>query len=269
MANTSRDTSAPETAPATLDWGRTRYGSAWRRQEELVAQRLAGEIGDTLVFTEHEPVYTLGVRPGAAEHLLWNPAELIRRGIELVETNRGGDITYHGPGQIVGYPIINLTPRKDLHAYLRFLEQVLINALGSLGLAADRRPGRTGIWLGSRKIAAIGVAVKRWVTFHGFALNVDPDLTAFAGIVPCGIADGTVTSLRQELGHDFDLVEVKVVLATEFWSLLPRFLLPAPGSPDGACFRIAGNSGDSPKVAPPSQTASAPFARSAPADDPG
>ena len=220
----------PAIEPATVDWGRTRYAPAWRRQEELVAQRLAGQIGDTLVFTEHEPVYTLGVRLGAARHLLWDPAELARRGIELVETNRGGDITYHGPGQIVGYPIISLARHKDLHAYLRFLEQVLINSLGSLGLAAARQPGKTGIWLGSRKIAAIGVAVKRWVTFHGFALNVNNDLAAFSGIVPCGIADATVTSLRQELGRDSDLAEVRAVLAAEFWTLLPRFL-SAPADP--------------------------------------
>jgi lipoyl(octanoyl) transferase len=215
----------PEPAgPVTIDWGRTRYAVAWRQQEALVAQRLAGEVGDTLVFTEHEPVYTLGVRPGAASHLLWDPAELARRGIELMETNRGGDITYHGPGQIVGYPIVDLKPRQDLHAYLRFLEQVLIHSLGSLGLAAARRPGKTGIWLGSRKIAAIGVAVKRWVTFHGFALNVNNDLGPFAGIVPCGITDGTVTSLQQELGRAFDPAEVKQVLAAEFWAQFKVFL---------------------------------------------
>ncbi len=210
--------SAPATpaGPAAVDWGRTEYTAAWRRQEELVARRIAGEIGDTLVFTEHDPVYTLGVRLGAARHLLWNEAELARRGIAVVATNRGGDITYHGPGQIVGYPIVDLTPRRDLHAYLRFLEQVLINAAGSLGLAAGRRPGQTGIWLGSRKLAAIGVAVKRWVTFHGFALNVNNDLAPFGGIVPCGISDGTVTSLRQELGRECDLAEVKSVLAATF-----------------------------------------------------
>src|SRR5512142_2429958 len=144
---------ASVTSPATADWGRTAYTDAWRRQEEWVARRLAGAIGDTLVFTEHESVYTLGVRQGAMRHLLWDPAELARRGIEAVETNRGGDITYHGPGQLVGYPIVSLASRKDLHAYLRFLEQVLINALGCLGLAAGRRPGQTGIWLDRRKIA--------------------------------------------------------------------------------------------------------------------
>jgi lipoyl(octanoyl) transferase len=224
---------APRLFPATVDWGRTRYTPAWRRQEDLVARRLAGDIGDTLIFTEHEPVFTIGVRLGAARNLLWDAAELARRGIDLVETNRGGDITYHGPGQIVGYPILDLTPRKDLHAYLRFLEQVLINALGRLGLAADRRPGKTGIWLGSRKIAALGVAVKRWVTYHGFALNVNTDLTPFAGIVPCGITDGTVTSLQQELGRGFDLAEVKPVLAAEFWSRLGAFL-SGDGAPAGA-----------------------------------
>ncbi len=209
---------------ATLDWGRTDYSAAWRRQEELVARRLAGGIGDVLVFTEHEPVFTLGVRLGAVRHLLWNEAELARRGIAVVTTNRGGDITYHGPGQIVGYPIVDLSPHQDLHAYLRFLEQVLINALGGLGLAAGRRTGQTGIWLGSRKIAAIGVAVKRWVTFHGFALNVNTDLAPFGGIVPCGITDGTVTSLQRELGREFDLAEVRGVLAAEFWAEWRKFM---------------------------------------------
>ncbi len=208
---------------ATLDWGRTGYADAWRRQEELVARRNSGETGDTLVFTEHNPVYTLGVRKDAEQHMLWDEAELARRGIAVVTTNRGGDITYHGPGQIVGYPIISLTPRKDLHAYLRFVEQVLINTVGTFGLAAARRPGKTGIWLGPRKIAAIGIAVKKWTTFHGFALNVDADLTPFTGIVPCGITDGTVTSLAAELGTAPTAEEVKRVLALEFWSLLPKF----------------------------------------------
>jgi lipoyl(octanoyl) transferase len=216
------------TAPATnalqfLDWNQTPYEVAWERQNALVAQRNAGEIGDTLVFTEHDPVYTLGVRKDSADHLLWDSAELERRGISLMQSNRGGDITYHGPGQIVGYPIVNLAARKDLHAYLRLLEQVLINTVGTFGLAADRRAGKTGIWLGSRKIAAIGVAVKKWTTYHGFALNVNADLTPFSGIVPCGIIDGTVTSMQLELGHALDLAEVKKVLAAEFPRLLQDF----------------------------------------------
>jgi lipoyl(octanoyl) transferase len=214
-------------AHPTLDWGRSIYDHAWKRQDALVAQRIAGEIGDTLVLTEHDPVYTLGVRKDSGQHMIWDQAERERRGITVTQSNRGGDITYHGPGQIVGYPIVNLTPRKDLHAYLRLIEQVLINTVGTFGLAADRRAGKTGIWLGTRKIAAIGVAVKKWTTYHGFALNVNPDLTPFSGIVPCGITDGTVTSMQQELGHAVALAEVKQVLAGEFWRLLPEFFMEA------------------------------------------
>jgi lipoyl(octanoyl) transferase len=216
-------THPPSAAAQTLDWGRTAYEAAWKQQDELVARRNAGEIGDTLVFTEHEPVYTLGVRKDSQQHLIWAAAELQRRGITVTQTNRGGDITYHGPGQIVGYPIVNLIPRKDLHAYLRLIEQVLINTVGTFGLAADRRAGKTGIWLGTRKIAAIGVAVKKWTAYHGFALNVNTDLAPFSGIVPCGITDGTVTSMQIELGHELDAAEVKHVLAGEFWRLLPEF----------------------------------------------
>jgi lipoyl(octanoyl) transferase len=212
--------------PTTLDWGLTPYREARQRQEDLVAQRLAGEIGDTLVFTEHEPVFTVGLRGGAEKHLVWDTDRLEREGVEVVKTNRGGDITYHGPGQIVGYPIVSLAARQDLHAYLRLLEQVLINAVGSLGLAADRRPGKTGIWLGNRKIAAIGVAVRRWTAYHGFALNVEPDLAHFTGIVPCGIGatDGTVTSMSAELGRPLPLAEVRTVLAREFWAEWEKFI---------------------------------------------
>jgi len=213
------------------DWGRTEYRSAWAAQEALVHDRIAGARGDTLVFTEHEPVYTYGVRPGAEKHLLLDETATAARGISVVRTNRGGDITYHGPGQIVGYPIVDLSARKDLHAYLRLLEQVLINTVGMLGLAAARRPGKTGIWLATRKIAAIGVASRRWVTYHGFALNVACDLAAFHGIVPCGITDGTVTSMEAELGRPVDLEEVKRLLATEFetlWRAFPSGAATAP-----------------------------------------
>src|SRR5947209_1989949 len=141
---------------SSIDWGRTRYTDAWGRQADFVQRRLSGEIGDTLIFTEHDPVYTLGVRKESADHVVWSADEVNKRGIEIIQSNRGGDITYHGPGQIVGYPIVDLSGRKDLHAWLRLLEQVLINVVGSLGLAAARRPGKTGIWLGTRKIAAIG-----------------------------------------------------------------------------------------------------------------
>lgn len=210
---------------ATVDWGRSRYRDAWQRQDELVAARLAGSAPDTLVFTEHDPVFTLGMRRGAEQNLVWTPPQLVAQGIEVVPTNRGGDITYHGPGQIVGYPIVSLEPRRDLHAYLRFLEQVLIATVAGYGLAADRREGKTGIWLGTRKVAAIGVAVKRWVAHHGFALNVTTNLAHFGGIVPCGITDGTVTSLAAELGPRCPAIDqVRADLATEFWSRWPRFL---------------------------------------------
>jgi lipoyl(octanoyl) transferase len=209
----------------TIDWGRTHYAEALDRQCALVARRIAGEVADTLIFTEHEPVFTMGPRRGTADHLIWDDARLAQAGIATARTNRGGDITYHGPGQIVGYPIVSLDRRRDLHAYLRLLEQVLINSVGALGLAASRREGLTGIWLGRRKIAAIGVAVRRWVTYHGFALNVNVNLAHFGGIVPCGISasDGSVTSLAAEFGHELDLAEVKSVLAREFWTLWPEW----------------------------------------------
>lgn len=214
---TIREACAPDpAAPRVLDWGRTRYADALARQRALVAQRKAGTAPDTLVFTEHDPVYTVGVRPGADRHLVWDNAALRAAGIEVARTNRGGDITYHGPGQIVGYPIISLRERRDLHAYLRFLEQVLIDAVAHFGIDAARRDDMTGIWTGTRKIAAIGVAVSAWITYHGFALNVDPDLAHFGGIVPCGITDGTVTSMAAELGAPPDLADVKAALVKTF-----------------------------------------------------
>ncbi|GHC00368.1 lipoyl(octanoyl) transferase LipB [Cerasicoccus arenae] len=204
---------------ALQDWGRTRYREAYDKQLTLVQQRRDNLIGDTLVFTEHEPVYTIGRRRDARQNLLLDAQALAERGIDLVETTRGGDITYHGPGQLVGYAIISLDHRRDLHQFLRDIEQALINALGTLGLAADRRKGLTGIWLEQRKIAAIGIAVSRWVSYHGFALNVDPNLADFGGIIPCGITstEGSVTSLSAELNDLYpSMNEVKSVVFAEF-----------------------------------------------------
>jgi lipoate-protein ligase B len=186
------------------DLGRRPYGEILDLQRELCRRRMAGELGrDLLLLVEHEPVVTLG-RGTRASSLPIPPAELVRRGLAVAEVERGGDVTYHGPGQLVGYPILDLQAhRPDLHWYLRQLEAVLIDALSELGVAAERRPGLTGVWTGGRKIASIGVHVKQWVTLHGFALNVSTALDRFDLIVPCGIRDVVMTSVAAELGrHD-------------------------------------------------------------------
>lgn len=203
----------------TLDWGLIDYRDAYDQQRELVDQRLRGEVGDTLVFAEHPPVFTIGRRHRAEEHIQWTLAECGRRGVEIVDSNRGGDVTFHGPGQIVGYPIIFLSAHGDLHQYLRDLEQVLINTLADFGVTGSRRDGLTGIWVGREKVAAIGVAVRRWVTYHGFALNVDPDLSFYEGIVPCGIdsTQGSVTSLSRLIPDTPTTGQVKACLARHFW----------------------------------------------------
>ncbi len=200
------------------DWGRTHYDDALARQLAMLDQRLAGTRGDTLVFTEHEPVFTLGLRTGADAHLLWNESQLQAAGVAVKHTNRGGDITYHGPGQLVAYPIVSLERKKDLHVYLRFLEEVLIDTVASFGLTATRREGKTGIWIEQRKIAAIGVAARRWIAYHGIALNVSPDLGHFDGIIPCGIAatDGAVTSLAREGAPTATLDRAKAAFAAAF-----------------------------------------------------
>ena len=210
----------------TIDWGRTKYQAALERQKALVGLRRTGEAPDTLVFTEHAPVFTIGMRKGAEQHLIWNEAQLKAKGVQVIRSNRGGDITYHGPGQIVGYPIISLQARRDLHAYLRDLEEVVIRTLATFGLQTARRDGQTGIWLDARKICAIGVAVRSWVTYHGFALNVNPDMGHFAGIVPCGITDGTVTSMQAELGGTIDLDDVQARLAVEFKNVFRNTAAP-------------------------------------------
>lgn len=205
-----------------IDWGRTRYTDALEQQKERLALRKSGQCLDALIFTEHEPVFTMGLRKGASQHLLWNAATLSQLGIEVCQSNRGGDVTYHGPGQVVGYPILSLDERRDLHAYLRDLEAVVIHALDQFGIQASRREGMTGIWLGKRKICALGVAVKGWITYHGFALNLDPNLEHFSGIIPCGIKDGTVTSMAHELGYSIDSAEVKAALAVEFRKIFTK-----------------------------------------------
>ena len=185
-----------------LDLGRRPYGEVLELQRALCRQRMAGELQeDLLLLVEHDPVITLGrgTRPSS---LLLPPAELARRGFEVAEVERGGDVTYHGPGQLVGYPILDLREhREDLHWYLRQLEGALIAALAALGVAAERSPGLTGVWTQGRKIASLGIHVKQWVTFHGFALNVSTDLRAFEAIVPCGIEGVVMTSVAAERAH--------------------------------------------------------------------
>jgi lipoyl(octanoyl) transferase len=179
------------------------YETGLALQADLVAARKAGTIADTLVLLQHPPVITLGVKVRQSrEHVLATDDELAAKGIALFEAGRGGDVTYHGPGQLVGYPILDLKPdRMDAHRYVRDLEDALIGACGDFGLAAERKTGLTGVWVGDEKVAAIGVRLSRWVTSHGFALNVATDLQHFGLIVPCGIADRGVTSLSRLLGN--------------------------------------------------------------------
>ena len=184
------------------DLGRESYVTVLELQRSLCRQRLAGELqDDVLLLVEHEPVVTLG-RGTHPESLPLPAAELERRGIGVYDVERGGDVTFHGPGQLVGYPILNLRDhREDLHWYLRTLESALVSALASLGISAGVHPGLTGVWTQGRKIASIGIHVKQWITYHGFALNVSTDLSYFGLIVPCGISGVVMTSVGAELGR--------------------------------------------------------------------
>ena len=209
--------------------GRLSYLEAWSLQKDLVAQRKAGEIEDTLLLLEHDPVVTLG-RDGRQDNLRTDENGLKARGVELVESDRGGDVTFHGPGQVVGYPIIDLRPDcKDVRRYVRHLEQTMIDTVAEYGLTADRLQGSPGVWLSEpyRKIGAIGARISRWVTHHGFALNVNTDLRYFDLIVPCGIADKGVTSIEQEVGARISMIEVMESLATNLAKQLERRLVAA------------------------------------------
>lgn len=207
-------TARPTTAVRRI--GRIGYRDAWALQRELVAERAAGRIPDTLLLLEHPPVITLG-RSGSEDHLLGSAGELSARGVELVPTDRGGDITFHGPGQAVGYAVVDLGRRgRDLHRYLRDLESVPILALAEFGIRAGRAVGLTGVWVDRAKVAAIGIRVSRWIAHHGFALNVDTDLSYFDLIVPCGIRDRRVTSMAALAGGPVDRREVDDALARAF-----------------------------------------------------
>lgn len=200
--------------------GLVKYGEALELQKQLVEDRKADRIPDQLLLLEHPPVITLGVRSrDDRSHVLATPAALERDGIELVETGRGGDVTFHGPGQLIGYPILDLRPdRLDVHRYVRDLEEVMIRVAGTFGVTAARQAGFTGAWVNIaapdgapawEKLAAIGVRIARWVTSHGFAFNVTTNLDQFSLIVPCGIADKGVTSLEKLVGRDVPMAEVE------------------------------------------------------------
>ncbi len=204
--------------------GTVSYADGLVLQARLVERRRSGEIPDQLLLLEHPPVITLGVRSrNDRSHVLATPEALASQGIALVETGRGGDVTYHGPGQLVGYPILDLKPdRCDVHRYVRDLEDVMIRAAAALGVTAGRTPGLTGAWVGDTKLAAIGVRIARWITSHGFALNVSTSLDHFGLIVPCGITGKGVTSLSSVLGTTVEVAEAEQAVVSAFCAVFDR-----------------------------------------------
>jgi lipoyl(octanoyl) transferase len=212
----------------TAAWlGRVDYPAAWSWQRELFLARLDGERGDALMLLEHPPTYTLG-RRALEEDLVYDSIDRGIRGIAMHRVDRGGRATYHGPGQLVGYPIMALGERYDVIAYLRNLEEVLIRTLADLGVTAHRDREHTGVWVGKNKVGAIGVKITRGITMHGFALNVTTDLKMFEGIVPCGIQDRWVTSIENETGTAHELRTVGAVAAEHLADVFSRELVWIP-----------------------------------------
>ena len=192
--------------------GRRKYDEVWEKQKELVDQRRFEAVPDTLILVEHDPVYTLG-KNSNEDHLLQSRD----KHVPVYQIERGGDVTFHGPGQLVGYPILDLHHhRLSVSWYMRTLEEILIQTLGQFGIESQRREGLTGVWVKEEKIAALGVRLSRWISMHGFALNVNTDLKFFDGIIPCGIFEYDVTSMSQILGKEVSLVEVEETLITVF-----------------------------------------------------
>jgi lipoyl(octanoyl) transferase len=213
--------------------GTVAYQPAWELQDELAEQRRGRRIGDRLLLVEHFPVYTIG-RGGDKANLLAGPERLRDIGAEFVRVDRGGDITFHGPGQIVAYPIVELRDPLDLRRYVRSLEEAIIATAAAFGVPAHREDGLIGVWVdGMRKLAAIGVRVRRGVTTHGLALNVNTDLRWFAEMIPCGIADKEVTSLARELGHSLDMVAVEDRLTDELARVFGLVLARGRSGPIG------------------------------------
>jgi lipoyl(octanoyl) transferase len=187
------------------------YGQALKLQRELVEERRAGRVPDLLILLQHPPVITLGVKgDGGRSNVVATAERLVELGVDVSETGRGGDVTYHGPGQIVGYPILDLKPdRCDVHRYVRDLEEVMIRVCADYGVNAGRISGLTGAWVGDEKIGAIGVRISRWITSHGFAFNVTTNLADFQLIVPCGLTNHGVTSLEKATGRDLSMPDVE------------------------------------------------------------
>ena len=201
-----------------LNYNSLPYEEAWDLQRRLMQERKEGACEDTLILLEHPHTYTLG-KVAKREHLLLTEQELTDRHISTFDIDRGGDITYHGPGQIVGYPIIDLNHwMKDTHKYLRTLEEVLILVLKEYGIEGGRNPKYTGVWVDDKKIAAIGIKISSWITMHGFAFNVNTDLSLFNGIIPCGIKEKDVTSLQELTGNPMDIEMVKQQILKNFIS---------------------------------------------------
>jgi lipoyl(octanoyl) transferase len=200
------------------------YEEALDLQKRLVDARKAQQIPDQLLLLQHPPVITLGVKSrGDRSHVLADDVALAQEGVMLVETGRGGDVTFHGPGQLVGYPILDLNPdRRDVHRYVRDLEEVMIRMASAFGITAGRIAGLTGVWVGDEKLAAIGVRIARWVTSHGFAFNVATDLRQFQLIVPCGITDKGVTSLERLLGRRVAMTDVESAAVDAFIAVFER-----------------------------------------------
>lgn len=204
--------------------GLIRYRDAQAFQADLVDRRRDLSY-DLLILLEHPPVITFG-RKTEQNNLLWDPKTLQAAGIDCVPSQRGGDITLHGPGQLVGYPIVDLNHyRRDLHRYLRQLENILILTLADFGLSGEALPGKTGVWVEGRKIASIGIAVRRWISYHGFAMNIDNDLSVFDAIIPCGLPGVTMTSMCSELGEPVAGGQVAEVLIDHFGAVMQRPLL--------------------------------------------
>lgn len=199
------------------------YREGLELQRALVEDRKAGRIPDTLLLLQHPHVVTIGVKKDGRSHIIATPEQLTSRGVEVFETGRGGDVTYHGPGQLVGYPILDLNPdRRDVHRYVRDLEEVMMRVCAGYGLTADRIKGFSGAWIGDEKIGAIGVRISRWVTSHGLAFNVTTDVEFFNLIVPCGIADRGVTSLAAHLGRVPGMTEVEDRFVAQFAAVFDR-----------------------------------------------